>query len=153
MRNGSPVPQSDIRRLMADAGGANNTMDCNTLRYTVTSVQVEHKYGSLVDRGANGGLAGSDVRIITKTDRTIDVNGIDNHQVSNLPIVTAGGVATSQLGEVIVILNQYAGIPEGRTIHSSVQLEHFANMVDTKPQKVRGGKQSIETPDGYKFAL
>ena len=141
MRNGSPVPQSDIRRLMADTGGPNNTMDCNTLRYTVTSVQVEHKYGSLVDRGANGGLAGSDVRIITKTDRTIDVNGIDNHQVSNLPIVTAGGVAKSQLGEVIVILNQYAGIPEGRTIHSSVQLEHFDNVVDEKPQKVRGGNQ------------
>ena len=35
---------------------------------------------SLVDRGANGGVAGSDVRVIeTHSDRKVDIHGIDNH--------------------------------------------------------------------------
>ena len=56
------------------------------------------KHGSLVDRGANGGLAGSDVRIINKdvVPCLVDVSGIDSHQVTNLPIVTVGGVVPSQ---------------------------------------------------------
>jgi hypothetical protein len=33
---------------------------------------------SLIDRGANGGVAGSDVRVIFKTNRTVDIRGIDN---------------------------------------------------------------------------
>ena len=34
-------------------------------------------HGSLVDRGANGGLAGSDVRILSTSSRKCTVNGID----------------------------------------------------------------------------
>ena len=35
---------------------------------------------SLVDREANGGVAGSDMRVIeTYTDRKVDIRGIDNH--------------------------------------------------------------------------
>ena len=50
-----------------------------------------------MDRGANGGIAGDDVRIIEKSDRTVDVRGIDNHQITNIPIVTAGGVIKTQM--------------------------------------------------------
>ena len=55
------------------------------------------KRGSLIDRGANGGLAGKDVRIICHHDppKYIDVSGINNHKVENLPVVTVGGVAPS----------------------------------------------------------
>ena len=55
-------------------------------------------FGSLVDRGANGGLAGSDVRVVERSEspRRVDVSGIDNHQMTNLPIVTVGGVIQSQ---------------------------------------------------------
>ena len=34
------------------------------------------KYGSLVDRGANGGLAGSDVRILSRSSRKCAVTGL-----------------------------------------------------------------------------
>ena len=34
----------------------------------------------LVDRGANGGLAGSDMRVIHKTHRKVNVVGINDHQ-------------------------------------------------------------------------
>ena len=88
------------------------------------------KNGSLVDRGANGGIAGDDVRIIDRTHRSVDVRGIDNHQLTNIPIVTAGGVATSQHGDVIVILNQYAYTGKGRTIHSCAQMEWYKSDVN-----------------------
>jgi hypothetical protein len=32
--------------------------------YSISSTHTSSSYGALVDRGANGGLAGSDVRII-----------------------------------------------------------------------------------------
>ena len=37
------------------------------------------KHGSLVDRGANGGRAGSDVRILSRSSRKCTVTGIDSH--------------------------------------------------------------------------
>ena len=39
------------------------------------------KHGSLVDRGANGSLAGSDVRILSTSSRKCTVTGIDNHEI------------------------------------------------------------------------
>ena len=39
------------------------------------------KHGSIVDRGANGGLAGSDVRILSTSPRKCTVTGIDNHEI------------------------------------------------------------------------
>ena len=42
---------------------------------------------SLVDRGANGGIAGDDVRVIHKLHRTVDVQGIDNHQMITISTV------------------------------------------------------------------
>ena len=39
------------------------------------------KHGSLVDRGANGGLAGSDVRILSRFSRKCTVTGIDSHEL------------------------------------------------------------------------
>jgi hypothetical protein len=63
---------------------------------------------SLVDRWANGGVAGSDVRVIFKTSRTVDIKGIDNYQVTDVPIGTVGGVVNTQKGPVIALFHQYA---------------------------------------------
>ena len=109
--------------------------------------------GALVDRGANGGICGDDVRVISKTTRNVDVQGIDNHQIVNIPIVTAGAVAITQRGPVIIIMNQYAHIGHGKTIHSSGQLEMFGNDVNDKSIRVKGGKQCIQTQDGYCIPL
>ena len=79
----------------------------------------------MVDRGANGGVGGSDVRIIYKSDRSVNITGIDDHEMKNIPIGTVGAVVKSQCGEVIAIMNQYAITGRGKTIHSSAQLEHF----------------------------
>ena len=81
--------------------------------------------------------------------RTVDVYGIDNHEITNVPIVTAGAVVPSQNGEVIAIFNQYAHTGQGKTIHSSGQLEWFHNDVNDRSNKIKGGLQLIKTNDGY----
>eukprot|EP00934_Nitzschia_sp_Nitz4_P001298 Nitzschia sp. Nitz4//scaffold501_size4582//2099//3937//NITZ4_009240-RA/size4582-snap-gene-0.0-mRNA-1//-1//CDS//3329553590//1298//frame0 len=80
-------------------------------------------FGSLIDHGANGGNAGDEVRIINKSDRHIDVSGIDSHELTDLPIVSASGVVCSQAGDLILIFHQYALLSHGKTIHASLQLE------------------------------
>ena len=107
---------------------------------------------SLVDRGANRGIAEDDVRIIDKLNRTVDVQGINNHQINDIPIVTAGGVTRTQRGDVILILHQYAYVGKGNSIHSSAQFEHYENKVDDRAIKV-GGRQLIKTLDGYVIPL
>ena len=108
--------------------------------------------GALVDRGANGGIAGNDVKILSYTDRVINMTGIDNHQLTDIRIGTVAAHAVSQRGPVILIMHQYAVYQQNRTIHSCVQLEHFKNIVDDRSLKA-GGKQRITTHDGYVFPL
>ena len=58
-----------------------------------------HTNNQLVDRGANGGLAGSDMRVIYKTHRKINISGIDNHEVNGLDVVTAATLLNTSLGK------------------------------------------------------
>ena len=83
----------------------------------------------------------------------MDVSGLDNHEMTNLHIVTAGGVVSTQRGEAILIMHQYAHIPNGKTIHSCIQVEHFGNDVDDKSLKLSKGKQLITTLDDYAIPL
>jgi hypothetical protein len=80
------------------------------------------------------------------------VQGIDNHQIVDIPIVTAGAVVKLQHGEVIIITHQYAYTGKGKTIQSSGQLEWYKQAVDDKSIKV-GGKQRIKTLDGFVIPL
>ena len=52
-----------------------NLIHIHLLYHVAKAKQVQH--GSLVDRGTNGGLAGSDVRILSKSSRKCTVTGID----------------------------------------------------------------------------
>ena len=45
-------------------------------------------HGSLVDSGANGGLAGADFHVLERTGRNVSVTGIDDHELPGLDIVT-----------------------------------------------------------------
>ena len=111
-----------------------------------------HTNNQLVDHGANRGLAGSDMRVIYKTHRKINISGIDNHEVTGLDVVTAATLLNTSLGKVIGIFNEYAHLGKGSSIHSSGQLEWFKTLVDEKSIKV-GGTQLITTLDGYSVPL
>ena len=111
-----------------------------------------HTNQQLVDHGANGGLAGSDMCVIHKTHRKINIQGIDNHEVTGLDVVTAATLLNTSQGKVIGIFNEYAYLGKGSSIHSSGQLEWFKTNVDEKSVKV-GGTQLITTLDGYSVPL
>ena len=111
-----------------------------------------HTNQQLVDCGANGGLAGSDKHVIHKPQRKINIQGIDNHEVTGLDVVTAATLLNTSQGKVIGIFNEYAYLGKGSSIHSSGQLEWFKTNVDEKSVKV-GGTQLITTLDGYSVPL
>ena len=107
-----------------------------------------HTNKQLVDHGANGGLAGSDMRFIHRSYRKINIQGIDNHEVTGLDVVAAATLLNTSQGKVIGIFNESAYLGKRSSIHSSGQLEWFKTNVDEKSVKV-GGTQLITTLDGY----
>ncbi len=46
----------------------------------------------------------------------MDVEGIDNHRITDIRIVTAGALVDTNRGPVILIMNQYAHAGKGKTI-------------------------------------
>ena len=72
-----------------------------------------------MDRGANGGILGGDARVIHKHSHQVDVTGIDNHQLQALDIVDGIAKTTSNKGDVLILLRNYAYFGRQRTIHSS----------------------------------
>jgi hypothetical protein len=114
--------------LSSKQDGYHSTPSCDTYRISAHKTTSSHR--ALVDRGANGGIAGSSVHIISTTGCTVDITGIDNHQLTKIKIGTVGSYADSQRGPVILIMHQHAIYQQNQTIHSSVQLEHFKSIVD-----------------------
>ena len=77
----------------------------------------------LIDRGANGGLADADMRILQKTDRKRNIVGIDDLELTGLDVVTAAALFDTQKGPVIRIIHEYAHLGKGRSIHAGGQME------------------------------
>ena len=107
---------------------------------------------SLIDRGANGGICLDELRRILLSDRTINIQGIDNHQLHGLSIGTFGATARTQRGTVILIFHQYAYHGRGKSIHSSLQLKDNGVTVNDRPMSLNGD-QSLITADGYAIPL
>ena len=105
-------------------------------------------HGALVDRGANGGICGHDVRLISKSPWTVTARGLDHQEILNVPLVAAGGAVTMSSGDAIAIMHQHAHLTQERTIHSCGQMEHNGLHACDKSVIV-GGKQRIQTQDGH----
>ena len=106
----------------------------------------------MVDRGTNGGLAGSDVRILSRSCRKCTVTGIDSHELQHLDVVQCTALLETNHGIVNLIMNEYASYGKGHTIHSSGQIEWFKNSGDDWSVQV-GGKQRICTIDSLAMPL
>ena len=111
-----------------------------------------HTNQQMVDHGANEGLAGPDMHGIHRTYRKIKIQDIDNHEVADLDVVTAGTLFNTPQGKVTGIFNEYAYLWKGSSIHSSGQLEWLQTNVDETSVKV-GGTQLITTLDEYSVPL
>jgi hypothetical protein len=149
---GTTPKKSNDADLIVVSSKKYRSVNATDVRYSI-SAHRSSKSGALVDRGANGGDAGDDVRIIFKTGRHVDVQGIDDYQIVDIPIVACGGVISTQRGPVIAIMHQYVYTGKGKTIHSCGQLEWYKNDVNDKSIKVPGGLQRIQTNDSYAIPI
>jgi hypothetical protein len=113
----------------------------NDVMYQVSNHKQTMLPLALIDRGTNGGVAGSDTWLIDKSLRSVHIQGIDDHMIKDVPIGTVGAVINTQCGEVIAIMHQYAYTGKGGTIHSSSQLEWCGNDVNDCSIKIEGGRQ------------
>ena len=136
----------------------NHTVHSQTLRlsvyntcYTILSHGMSNR-GALVDRGANGGILGSDGIVILRHLRKVYVTGVNNHEMTDLAIVNFASWAMSHCGPLTLVFRQYAHHGQGRTIHSALQLEHYKNKVDDRSIKA-GGRQCITTLEGHVLPL
>ena len=123
------------------------------VKYQVNATASHKERGSLIDRGANGGILGSDAVILHEhPNRQVDVSGIDSHEIGGLKVVDASAKTTSNRGDIIIIVHQYAYYGRGRSIHSAGQMEHHKAIVYDRSMKV-GGYQCIVTLEGYILPL
>jgi len=143
-------PTLDSPSAGSDQEGDDPTWDVNRRSLNDPSL----KWAALIDRGANGCIAGQDMKVIERTIKTIDLSGIDDHTVRNLSIVTAGGVTKTPQGEVILILNQAADMTkDARTILSAGQLEYFGCKIQDKSPRVQKEEPVLVTSEGYKIPI
>ena len=95
-------------------------------RYVFTRVNQSNHH--LIDRGANGGLAGADMRVIHTTQRKINIVGIDDHELTGLNVVTAATLLDTQKGPIIGIFHEYAHLGKGKSIHASATVKLMTDL-------------------------
>ena len=143
------MQDSDIEELIESHGNYCAKMACT---YHISKHSASC-YGSLVDRGANGGIAGADICILERTGRRVSVTGIDDHEfLPGLDIVTCVALVHTNHGKINMIMCEYVYYGRGNTIHSPCQIEWFHNKCDDRSHHV-GGKQVIIFLDGYATPL
>ena len=141
----SGIDPTDIQKVMSVSHEKRDISSHDSSR----KIQTHHRYvfarvnqsnHHLIDRGANGGLAGADMRVIHTTPRKINIVGIDDHELTGLNVVTAAALLDTQKGPIIGVFHEYAHLGKGRSIHAAGQMEWFNCQVDDR-SKIVGGAQ------------
>ena len=153
----SGIDPTDIQNVMSVSHAERDTSSNDSSRQIQTHqryvfARVNQSNHHLIDRGATGGLAGADMRVIHTTPRKISIVGIDDHELTGLNVVTAAALLDTQKGPIIGVFHEYAHLGKGRSIHAAGQMEWFNCQVDDK-SKIVGGAQRIETSEGYVIPL
>jgi hypothetical protein len=153
------VPAADLHKMLSQRqqrdkasvmiNGVEYVTKVHDVMYQVSNHKQTTLPLALIDRGANGGVTGSDTRLIDKSLHSVHIQGIDDHMIKDVPIGTVGAVVNTQRGEVIAIMHQYAYTGKGGTIHSSGQLKWCGNDINNRSTKIDGSRQRLTTPDGY----
>ena len=153
----SGIDPTDIQNVMSVSFAKRNISSHESSRQIQTHqryvfARVNQSNHHLVDRGANGGLAGADMTVIHTTPRKINIVGIDDHELTGLNVVTAAALLDTQKGPIIGVFHEYAHLGKGRSIHAAGQMEWFNCQVDDR-SKLAGGAQRIKTSEGYVIPL
>ena len=123
-----------------------------TIHYSVGKHASTIMDRALVDRGANGGICGEDMRVVEGCERFVDVSGLAGHRENKLRIVTAQTVINTHKGPVVAVFHQMALLGKGKSILSCIQMEHFGADINDKSLRLPNGKQRI-LMDGYQIPL
>ena len=152
--------------MMSANQAVQEKVDSNGVRWRqVHSARIEYRVSrvkisdglALCDSGANGGMAGSDCRIMEKsTTRSFTVTGVTDGVIDS-PLCTASAVVSvmdedGKMKDVVLVMHQYTTKPDGHSIHSKVQLEHMGLVVHDTPA-AHGGYQMVITREGYIIPL
>ena len=153
----SGIDPTDIQNVMSVSHAKRDISSHNSSRQIQTHqryvfARVNQSNHHLIDRGANGGLAGADMRVIHTTPRKINIVGIDDQKLTGLNVVTAAALLDTQKGPIIGVFHEYAHLGKGRSVHAAGQMEWFNCQVDDR-SKIVGGAQQIETSEGYVIPL
>ena len=135
----SGIDPTDIQNVMSVSHAKRDISSHDSSRQLQTHqryvfARVNQSNHHLIDRGANGGLAGADMSVIHTTARKINIVGIDDHELTGLNVVTAAALLDTQKGPIIGVFHEYARLGKGRS-------------------KIVGGGQRIETSEGYVISL
>jgi hypothetical protein len=153
----SPAPSSSTSpgadSIVSIGGRFYRQCNVHSISYNLSNHASSPVLSSLIDGGANGGMAGDDVRVISESSfNQANVTGIGESVIQNLSLATVAGLVTTHRGPAIVLLHQYANYGKGHTIHSSSQLRAFGTLVHDTARS-NGGLQRLITPDGYHIPL
>jgi hypothetical protein len=112
------MPAADLRKMLSQGPRPDKpSVMINRVEYVVKLNDVMYQVSNhkqtmlplaLIDRGANGGVAGSDTWLIDKSLHSVHIQGIDDHIIKDVPIGTVGAVINTQRGEVIAIGRYYS---------------------------------------------
>jgi hypothetical protein len=140
------IPAADLRKMLSQRQRPDKpSVMINEVEYVIKLNDVMYQVSNhkqttlplaLIDRGANGGVARSDTRLIDKSLCSVHIQGIDDHMIKDVPIGIVGAVVNTQRGEVIAIMHQYAYTGKGGTINSSGQLKWCGNNVNNCSIKI-----------------
>ena len=110
----------------------------------------------LIDGGANGGLANPrEMRLINYTcpPRYVNITGVGDLNIPKLKIGTFASKVQLQDGRfVLMIFHEYGELPNGKTIHSKIQLCDNQSKVYDDPEML-DGRQCIDTLEGYSIPI
>ena len=88
--------------------GHNYTAHMACIPYHVSQHDVSVMEQALIDCGANGGICGDDMLVLEGSERFLDVFGFAGHKVSQLQIITAQALISTDKGNVIATFHQMA---------------------------------------------
>jgi hypothetical protein len=86
---------------------------------------------ALLDRGANGGICGTDMLVLEGSKHFVGFIGLAGHKVSQLSIVAAQALVSTHKGDAIATFHQMVLLGKGKSLLSCLQMAaHGADFND-----------------------
>jgi hypothetical protein len=131
------------------------TRECDNVnfKHQIRNYETSVAACSLVDGGANRGLAGGDMRRIEMSFAKADVSGIGDTDLTDLAIGTFAAVIETTDGKIVGLFSQHADHGIGKSVNTSSQMRDFGLDVNDVARRHHGGLQRTAAPEGHVIPL